>query len=353
MWVENLTVRNFDRDRPRRRERQPDLVERRRRLGQDRAARLVRPVPDGLRHRPDRRLRPVRLQLGQRARSSTSMPPGFNDSGLYIGACPDCNALVDDALMERNALGYSGTNSGGRLVVQELDLPQQQQRRRAELAQQRRPAAAAERSLRLGAPTARRRRPSRATRIARCTVFRNNLVENNNNLTAPVSGGERAPWGVGIEWPGNYADLVQNNTIRDNPTSGSSPSRTPNPFPPTRTRSTSSSRATGSPTTAHEQRDRPGGADIGAGGRHVRAPKRRSTTASRTTASPRRSRPNIEGTWGCQNTTTPNGGPALITKILALLDERNAANPVPQPKPGPQRTMRNPCRGVPNNPLCR
>ena len=43
---------------------------------------------------------------------------GFADSGIYIGACPDCRALVDDALVERNALGYSGTNSGGRLIVQ-------------------------------------------------------------------------------------------------------------------------------------------------------------------------------------------------------------------------------------------
>jgi hypothetical protein len=43
---------------------------------------------------------------------------GFDDSGLYIGACRDCRALVQDALAERNALGYSGTNSGGHLVVE-------------------------------------------------------------------------------------------------------------------------------------------------------------------------------------------------------------------------------------------
>ena len=43
---------------------------------------------------------------------------GFNDAGLYIGACRDCRALVDHATSENNALGYSGTNSGGRLVVQ-------------------------------------------------------------------------------------------------------------------------------------------------------------------------------------------------------------------------------------------
>ena len=38
---------------------------------------------------------------------------GFNDSGLYVGACQDCRAVISHALSERNALGYSGTNSGG------------------------------------------------------------------------------------------------------------------------------------------------------------------------------------------------------------------------------------------------
>ena len=39
------------------------------------------------------------------------------DSGYYIGACPDCMSWLVDAHAQNNALGYSGTNSGGRLVV--------------------------------------------------------------------------------------------------------------------------------------------------------------------------------------------------------------------------------------------
>ena len=43
----------------------------------------------------------------------------FNDSGYYIGACQQvCNQWVDHAWAEDNALGYSGSNSGGVLVVQ-------------------------------------------------------------------------------------------------------------------------------------------------------------------------------------------------------------------------------------------
>jgi len=43
----------------------------------------------------------------------------FSDSGAYIGACQRaCDAIVDNATFENNALGYSGTNSGGQLVIE-------------------------------------------------------------------------------------------------------------------------------------------------------------------------------------------------------------------------------------------
>ncbi|HEY2318254.1 MAG TPA: hypothetical protein VGH67_08150 [Solirubrobacteraceae bacterium] len=43
----------------------------------------------------------------------------FNDSGFYIGACRQvCDQTVDHAWAEFNALGYSGSNSGGRLLVE-------------------------------------------------------------------------------------------------------------------------------------------------------------------------------------------------------------------------------------------
>ena len=43
----------------------------------------------------------------------------FSDSGIYVGACKRaCDVTIDHAWMENNALGYSGTNSGGRIVVQ-------------------------------------------------------------------------------------------------------------------------------------------------------------------------------------------------------------------------------------------
>ncbi|MBV9293585.1 MAG: multicopper oxidase domain-containing protein, partial [Frankiales bacterium] len=39
------------------------------------------------------------------------------DSGIYIGGCRDCNAVVVDSHAEKNAIGYSGTNAGGELYL--------------------------------------------------------------------------------------------------------------------------------------------------------------------------------------------------------------------------------------------
>ena len=68
---------------------------------------------------------------------------GFNDSGIYIGACQECDAKITKATMENNALGYSGSNSGGKLAIAELDLPQQRCGHRTELRKPGRRAAAA------------------------------------------------------------------------------------------------------------------------------------------------------------------------------------------------------------------
>ena len=40
------------------------------------------------------------------------------DAAFYIGACPDCNTVLDHAHGQNSAEGYSGTNSGGRLIIQ-------------------------------------------------------------------------------------------------------------------------------------------------------------------------------------------------------------------------------------------
>ena len=43
---------------------------------------------------------------------------GYDDSGMYLGACQECQARIIDASMEYNQLGYSGSNSGGSLTIE-------------------------------------------------------------------------------------------------------------------------------------------------------------------------------------------------------------------------------------------
>ena len=42
---------------------------------------------------------------------------GSPDAGVYIGECFPCNSVIDDVVSEHNGLGYSGTNSGGNLLI--------------------------------------------------------------------------------------------------------------------------------------------------------------------------------------------------------------------------------------------
>lgn len=275
---------------------------------------------------------------------------GFNDSGLYIGACRDCNALVDDALIERNGLGYSGTNSGGRITVRNSifrnnsngvgpnslnndDKPPPQD------------GACNSGSNRSPTPT------FSSTNIARCTVFRNNLIENNGNLTAPANATILSvPWGNGAILIGTYADLVQNNTIRGNPNFGLLGFENPDPFPPTA--QTVYFQLAGNKVANNRFSNngtRPNGADIGIadlGG--LFGPANGSVNNCFTGNVFTRSNPaNIEGTWGCQNATTPVPGSGLLGTILTLQSESQARHSVPQPAPPRQKTMPRPCGGVP------
>src|SRR5690606_35530077 len=46
-----------------------------------------------------------------------SYTSGSPDAGVYIGQCFPCDAVIDDVVSEFNGLGYSGTNSGGNLLI--------------------------------------------------------------------------------------------------------------------------------------------------------------------------------------------------------------------------------------------
>jgi hypothetical protein len=278
---------------------------------------------------------------------------GFNDAGLYIGACRDCHALVKDALMEHNGLGYSGSNSGGHLIIEDSifrhnsvglapnsdsggDAPPPQD------------GACNSGSNRSDTPR------FGSTKIRRCTIIRDNVIADNGNLRSPADGDVRtSPWGIGVELPGDYADLVEHNKIVGNPNFGVLAFEYPNPFPPTSTTvyfQLSGNRI--SDNRFSNDGTRHGGADIGlAGGIFGSKSSVNNCLSGNTfaTSVPR----DIQGKWSCRHAHTPNPGGSLLSEILQLQSESGSRQSVPQPAPPPQRTMPDPCSGVPSNPVCR
>ena len=275
---------------------------------------------------------------------------GFSDSGVYIGACPDCRAYVRHALVERNALGFSGTNAGGHLIVEDStfrnnaigvgpnSLPNDTPP----------PQLGTCDSAKNTSPT-----PTIASaQVARCTIFRRNTVVNNNNFNAPANPLLGSlPWGVGIEMPGTYGDLIENNTVRGNKNFGILGFENPVPFPPTD--QTLYFQFSGNAIERNVVSGS-GYADIAIeGGLFGEKASVNNCLAGNKAA---KTMPADLSPWSCSLQTTPNPDSATSGQILGILlklqDENQKHVRKPQPAPPPQATMPRPCRGAPKNPLC-
>lgn len=292
----------------------------------------------------------------QKGSLEDSYASGFNDSGLYIGACRNCEARVFNVVMEDNALGYSGSNSGGKLIIENSVFSHNSSGIAPNSENPGDPPPPQDGACNSGAnhsntPT------FKSTEIARCTIFRNNVVEENNNLNAPGnSSSDAAPWGIGIELPGVYADLVEKNTIKNNPNVGVFGFEYPNPFPPGPetiyfqfaanriSENTFSGNGTGGGTYA---------GDVALEGGAFGQMKSTNNCLSGNSFTAATFPAKIEEGWGCQNKTTPNPEEfGIISYILELQAQSQARTPTPQPAPPTQPTMPNPCQEVPYNPLC-
>jgi hypothetical protein len=126
------------------------------------------------------------------------------DSSFYIGACPDCNLTLRSVHAQNSALGYSGANSGGHLIIEDSEwdlnyvgiLP-------SSLGDDDPP------SPQDGACPF---RPGKS-----CTIIQRNNVHDNNNADAPIGlGANSPPVGVGIALSGTRNDTVRENLITHN-----------------------------------------------------------------------------------------------------------------------------------------
>ena len=133
-----------------------------------------------------------------------SYASNFNDSGFYLGACQDCRAVLSHLHSQYNALGYSGTNSGGRVLVQYSEWDHNKDGFDTNSQNS------------ADAPSPQDGRCPKGvkgpTGTNSCWVFRFNYVHDNNDPNVPESGDAAyGPVGTGMSLAGSRHDTVIHN----------------------------------------------------------------------------------------------------------------------------------------------
>ncbi len=133
----------------------------------------------------------------------------FNDSGFYIGGCNTrCDQTLENSQAEYNALGYSGTNSGGSMLIEHNVFDNNQdgfdtnaQNNSDWPSPQDGACPAGVKPQIAGAPT--------------CWILYDNVFKNNDNPNVPAQGSAAAgPLGTGASLEGRD-DTVMDNTFEN------------------------------------------------------------------------------------------------------------------------------------------
>jgi len=133
----------------------------------------------------------------------------FSDSSYYIGACPNCNATIDHGHAENSALGYSGTNSGGHLTVQNSEWDNNKTGFVSNSQNSADPPSPQNGACPAGA--------TGPTGTDSCWIFRNNYVHDNNNPNVPQIGeAALGPVGGGVVLAGDRNNIVSGNRFVNN-----------------------------------------------------------------------------------------------------------------------------------------
>jgi hypothetical protein len=139
----------------------------------------------------------------------------MNDSGFYVGACPDCNVTLDDVHAENTPQGYSGTNSGGHVVIENSEFDNNETGLATGDLNNDDAPGPQDGTCPGGAvnPHA----PNNIQRTHVCWTLINNYIHNNNNPNVPSSGvAGAAPVGTGITVYGGRHDVFTGNRIVNN-----------------------------------------------------------------------------------------------------------------------------------------
>jgi len=134
----------------------------------------------------------------------------FNDSGFYIGACQQvCDQTIDHGHSQYSALGYSGSNSGGRMLIEHSEFDHNKDGFDTNSQNGDNP------PPQNGACPPGVKPPLAGA--ASCWVFAHNYVHDNNNPNVPYAGSAGSgPVGTGMSISGARNDTVMDNTFVHN-----------------------------------------------------------------------------------------------------------------------------------------
>jgi hypothetical protein len=141
---------------------------------------------------------------------SNDYASNFSDSGFYIGACAQrCDQTIDGVRSEYSALGYSGSNAGGQLVVKNSQFDHNKDGFDTNSQNGDNP------------PPQDGACPSNGispiTHTHSCWVFMHNYVHDNNNPDVPqIGAAATAPLGTGMSISGGRDDTVMDNRFVGN-----------------------------------------------------------------------------------------------------------------------------------------
>jgi hypothetical protein len=131
------------------------------------------------------------------------------DAAFYIGACPDCNSILDHAHAENSDLGYSGTNAGGHLIIQNSEFDNNQSGFVTN-SQNNDDAPSPQDGACPNGGTG-------PTGTHSCWLFTKNSVHDNNNPNVPTTGSaEAGPVGSGVVIAGGRNNTVSGNSVYNN-----------------------------------------------------------------------------------------------------------------------------------------
>lgn len=140
-----------------------------------------------------------------------SYASNMGDSAYYIGACPDCNQTLRHAHGQFSALGYSGTNSGGRLVIEDSEFDRNKTGATTNSQNNDDAPSPLNGSCPAGSPS--------PLGNGICSIWRDNYFHDNNNPNVPgvgdgLAGG--APVGTGLLFAGTQNVAAYHNRFVNN-----------------------------------------------------------------------------------------------------------------------------------------